>query len=147
MSSKRDLVTSRADVTCRIVQYEAQNSMSIGNLAIVFGPTLFPPTAPHGANGQDGLVGATIQNKVRQILPPRKWASQSWSYLSRRLRPFSNTTPTYSSMSLMTHELSISSPLFIRTSTYITILASYNLCIPFPTVSSYSRGRWNSRIM
>lgn len=48
----------------KIVQYEAQNSMSIGNLAIVFGPTLFPPTAPHGANGQDGLVGATIQNKA-----------------------------------------------------------------------------------
>jgi hypothetical protein len=44
--------------------------MSIGNLAIVFGPTLFPPTAPHGANGQDGLVGATIQNKVRQIPHP-----------------------------------------------------------------------------
>jgi len=39
--------------------------MSISNLAIVFGPTLFPPTAPHGMNGQDGLVGATIQNKVR----------------------------------------------------------------------------------
>lgn len=34
-----------------------------------------------------------------------------------------------------------------RTSTYITILASYNLCIPFPTVSLYNRGRWNSRIM
>ena len=46
--------------------------MSIGNLAIVFGPTLFPPNAPHGANGQDGLVGATIQNKVCQILLPRK---------------------------------------------------------------------------
>jgi len=56
----------------RIVQYEAQNSMSIGNLAIVFGPTLFHPTAPHGGNGQDGLVGATIQNKVRHFLPPRR---------------------------------------------------------------------------
>jgi hypothetical protein len=65
-------VTCRANVTCRIVQYEAQNSMTIGNLAIVFGPTLFPPNAPHGANGQDGLVGATIQNKVRRIPPSRK---------------------------------------------------------------------------
>ena len=46
--------------------------MSIGNLAIVFGPTLFHPTAPHGGNGQDGLVGATIQNKVRHFLPPRR---------------------------------------------------------------------------
>ena len=63
-------MTSRADVSCRIVQYEAQNSMSIGNLSIVFGPTLFPPTVPHGANGKDGLVGATIQNKVRQIPHP-----------------------------------------------------------------------------
>jgi len=43
--------------------------MSIGNLAIVFGPTLFPATAPHGMNGQDGgLAGATIQNKVRPDL-------------------------------------------------------------------------------
>ncbi|KAH9971731.1 GTPase activating protein [Lactifluus volemus] len=46
----------------RIAQHEAQNSMSISNLAIVFGPTLF--TAP---NGEDGLAGATIQNKVRII--------------------------------------------------------------------------------
>jgi Rho GTPase-activating protein RGD1 len=59
-------MTDRTHVVRRIVQYEAQNSMSIGNLAIVFGPTLFPATAPHGVNGQDGLVGATIQNKVRQ---------------------------------------------------------------------------------
>jgi hypothetical protein len=36
------------------------------------------------------------------------------------------------------------SPLFIRTSTYITILASCNLCIPFPTVSSCSRWRWKA---
>ena len=53
----------------RIVQNEAQNSMSIGNLAIVFGPTLFPTTAPNGVNGQDGLAGATIQNKVRVTRP------------------------------------------------------------------------------
>ncbi|KAH9987508.1 GTPase activating protein [Russula vinacea] len=52
----------------KIVQYEAQNSMSIGNLAIVFGPTLFPATAPHGVNGQDGLVGATIQNKAIETI-------------------------------------------------------------------------------
>ncbi|KAI0251408.1 hypothetical protein BJV78DRAFT_1211324 [Lactifluus subvellereus] len=49
----------------RIVQQEAQNSMSIGNLAIVFGPTLFPPTAP---NGEDGLAGATIQNKAIETI-------------------------------------------------------------------------------
>jgi hypothetical protein len=52
----------------KIVQCEAQNSMSIGNLAIVFGPTLFPATAPHGVNGQDGLVGATIQNKAIETI-------------------------------------------------------------------------------
>jgi hypothetical protein len=50
--------------------------MSIGNLSIVFGPTLFPPTAPHGANGQDGLVGATIQNKVRQNFYPESGFSK-----------------------------------------------------------------------
>ena len=59
-------MTDRAHAACRIGQFEAQNSMSIGNIAIVFGPTLFPPTAPPGVNGQDGLVGATIQNKVCQ---------------------------------------------------------------------------------
>ncbi|KAH9074857.1 RhoGAP-domain-containing protein [Lactarius deliciosus] len=52
----------------RIVQNEAQNSMSIGNLAIVFGPTLFPTTAPNGVNGQDGLAGATIQNKAIETI-------------------------------------------------------------------------------
>lgn len=56
--------------------------MSIGNIAIVFGPTLFPPNAPHGANGQDGLVGATIQNKVRQILPPRKYGRLKVDHIS-----------------------------------------------------------------
>ena len=102
MTPKETWWPGRADVAGRIVRYETQNSMSIGNLAIVFGPTLFPPTAPHGANGQDGLVGATIQNKVRQFAHPE---SVGFSYLSRRLRPFSNTTPTYSSTSLKTHEL------------------------------------------
>ncbi|KAH9045994.1 RhoGAP-domain-containing protein [Lactarius hengduanensis] len=52
----------------RIVQNEAQNSMSIGNLAIVFGPTLFPTTVPNGVNGQDGLAGATIQNKAIETI-------------------------------------------------------------------------------
>ncbi|KAI9440763.1 RhoGAP-domain-containing protein [Lactarius indigo] len=52
----------------KIVQNEAQNSMSIGNLAIVFGPTLFPTTAPNGVNGQDGLAGATIQNKAIETI-------------------------------------------------------------------------------
>ncbi|KAN0128775.1 hypothetical protein V8E53_013362 [Lactarius tabidus] len=52
----------------RIVQNEAQNSMSIGNLAIIFGPTLFPTTAPNGVNGQDGLAGATIQNKAIETI-------------------------------------------------------------------------------
>ncbi len=70
MSPKETWWPGRADVAGRIVRYETQNSMSIGNLAIVFGPTLFPPTAPHGANGQDGLVGATIQNKVGQTPNP-----------------------------------------------------------------------------
>jgi hypothetical protein len=52
----------------RIVQNEAQNSMSIGTLAIIFGPTLFPTTAPNGVNGQDGLAGATIQNKAVETI-------------------------------------------------------------------------------
>lgn len=51
----------------RISQWEAENSMSIQNLSIVFGPTLFGQVAPgtdaHGqANG--GMADAAHQNKV-----------------------------------------------------------------------------------
>ncbi|KAI0294306.1 RhoGAP-domain-containing protein [Multifurca ochricompacta] len=52
----------------KIVRCETQNAMSIGNLAIIFGPTLFPPTVPNGVNGQDGLAGATIQNKAIETI-------------------------------------------------------------------------------
>ena len=49
-------------------QYEADNSMSIQNLAIVFGPTLFGQVpASTDANGQvnGGMADAAHQNKVR----------------------------------------------------------------------------------
>lgn len=94
--------------TRRIVQNEAQNSMSIGNLAIVFGPTLFPPTAP---NGEDGLAGATIQNKVRLI---SRSSMRPLKVTFRLLRPFSNITPIYSSTSLKSHELSLLSPIIYK---------------------------------
>ena len=51
----------------RISQFEAENSMSLQNLAIVFGPTLFGQMAPStGANGQahGGMADAAHQNKV-----------------------------------------------------------------------------------
>lgn len=48
-----------------VVQHEAQNSMSIQNLAIVFGPTLFGQS-PAGMNGlTNGMSEAPLQNKVR----------------------------------------------------------------------------------
>lgn len=49
----------------RVVQHEAQNAMSVQNLAIVFGPTLFGQGQP-GLNGQlNGMADASLQNKVR----------------------------------------------------------------------------------
>ena len=53
----------------RVTQFEAENSMSISNLAIVFGPTLFglpSPGMPGVAGGQaNGMADAPYQNKVR----------------------------------------------------------------------------------
>lgn len=52
----------------RVVQHEAQNQMSVQNLAIVFGPTLFGQGQP-GLNGaMNGMADASLQNKVREII-------------------------------------------------------------------------------
>lgn len=57
-------------LTCicdRIADYESENSMSIQNLAIVFGPTLFKQAMP-GVNGNvNGMADAPLQNKVRLL--------------------------------------------------------------------------------
>ena len=58
-------------VNGRVVQHEAQNAMSVQNLAIVFGPTLFGQGQP-GINGQlNGMADASLQNKVRQDCGPK----------------------------------------------------------------------------
>ena len=50
----------------RVVQHETQNQMSVQNLAIVFGPTLFGQGQP-GLNGaMNGMADASLQNKVRE---------------------------------------------------------------------------------
>ncbi|KAI0308828.1 GTPase activating protein [Amylostereum chailletii] len=51
----------------RITQFEAQNSMSISNLAIVFGPTLFSQGFTN-ANGQSLTVDPTLQNKAVETI-------------------------------------------------------------------------------
>ncbi|KAI0675918.1 GTPase activating protein [Trametes maxima] len=52
----------------KIVQHEAQNSMSVQNLAIVFGPTLFGQGQP-GINGQlNGMADASLQNKAVETI-------------------------------------------------------------------------------
>lgn len=49
----------------RIAEHESENAMSVQNLAIVFGPTLFKQAQP-GPNGQiNGMADAGLQNKVR----------------------------------------------------------------------------------
>lgn len=60
---------------CRVVQYESENAMSVQNIAIVFGPTLFGLLAP-GMNGQmNGMADAGLQNKVSEILIGRSCVS------------------------------------------------------------------------
>ncbi|EKM50139.1 uncharacterized protein PHACADRAFT_32967 [Phanerochaete carnosa HHB-10118-sp] len=49
----------------KIAEYEAENAMSVQNLAIVFGPTLFKQAQP-GVNGNmTGMADAGLQNKAR----------------------------------------------------------------------------------
>ncbi|KAI0048722.1 RhoGAP-domain-containing protein [Auriscalpium vulgare] len=55
----------------KITQFESENSMSIGNLSIVFGPTLFSQNLGNGANGQNGqpvMQEATAQNKAIETI-------------------------------------------------------------------------------
>ncbi|KAJ8487154.1 hypothetical protein ONZ51_g4392 [Trametes cubensis] len=52
----------------KVVQHEAQNAMSVQNLAIVFGPTLFGQGQP-GINGQlNGMADASLQNKAVETI-------------------------------------------------------------------------------
>ncbi|KAH9830027.1 Rho GTPase activation protein [Rhodofomes roseus] len=52
----------------KIVEHEAENAMSVQNLAIVFGPTLFGQMLP-GMNGQlNGMADAGLQNKAIETI-------------------------------------------------------------------------------
>lgn len=89
----------------RIVQCEADNSMSIQNIAIVFGPTLFGQVTSNGSisgHVNDGMVDAAFQNKVGirafssfSLSLPFPLAPSSSYIPERRLRQFWNTTPIY----------------------------------------------------
>lgn len=60
--------------------------MSVQNLAIVFGPTLFMQAQP-GPNGQiNGMADAGLQNKVR--LPPRRSTARMTLTDARSQRPW-----------------------------------------------------------
>ncbi|KAA1468895.1 GTPase activating protein [Dentipellis sp. KUC8613] len=55
----------------KITQHEAENSMSIGNMSIVFGPTLLGQgsIAMNGAGGQNGgMVDVGLQNKAVETI-------------------------------------------------------------------------------
>ena len=49
---------------CRVAEHESENSMSIQNLAIVFGPTLFKQARPGASGNLNGIADAPLQNKV-----------------------------------------------------------------------------------
>ncbi|KAH9931810.1 GTPase activating protein [Fomitopsis serialis] len=52
----------------KIVEHEAENAMSVQNIAIVFGPTLFGQMVP-GMNGQlNGMADASLQNKAIETI-------------------------------------------------------------------------------
>ncbi|KAI0773218.1 GTPase activating protein [Trametes elegans] len=50
----------------KVAQHEAENAMSVQNLAIVFGPTLFGQGQP-GMNG-NGMADASLQNKAVETI-------------------------------------------------------------------------------
>lgn len=89
-------------VSFRVTQHEAENAMSISNIAIVFGPTLFGLPTANAAAGQamaqvNGMADAAYQNKVRSESSScgrRAFADQ----IHRQLRPSWSTTRTSSLM-------------------------------------------------
>lgn len=84
--------------TYRISQFSEQNSMTISNLSIVFGPTLFSQGISNGA--QNGItLDPTMQNKVRGRLPrlyPVFHIHSPSAIANRPLRRSWSTTPTSS---------------------------------------------------
>ena len=96
----------------RVVMHEAENSMSVQNVAIVFGPTLFSQAQP-GVNGQmNGMADAPLQNKVRTEPLPHSECSELTSFPrgSRLSRRFWSTIRTSSWMRVRRRE----SPAYTR---------------------------------
>ncbi|KAI0918052.1 hypothetical protein AcV5_002832 [Taiwanofungus camphoratus] len=52
----------------KVVQNEAQNAMSIQNIAIVFGPTLFGQGQPNMNGQMNGMADASLQNKAVETI-------------------------------------------------------------------------------
>ena len=72
----------------RITEYEAENAMTIQNLAIVFGPTLFMQAQPSANGNMNGMADASLQNKASplaatlpplMLIAPRRRSRRSWS--------------------------------------------------------------------
>ena len=74
----------------RVAQHETQNSMSVQNLAIVFGPTLFN-------SALSGMADTSLQNRVREtagrFVSCRELVDVCLPFICRRWRRFSSTTP------------------------------------------------------
>ncbi|KZT66142.1 RhoGAP-domain-containing protein [Daedalea quercina L-15889] len=52
----------------RVVEHEAENAMSVQNVAIVFGPTLFGQLAPNMNGQMNGMADAGLQNKAVETI-------------------------------------------------------------------------------
>jgi RhoGAP domain len=87
-------------LSARISRHEAENQMSISNLAIVFGPTLFGiGGGGAGVGAVNGMADATWQNKVyvQLLIPRNKVTDKAINYRPSKLfwsimRIFSSTS-------------------------------------------------------
>lgn len=95
----------------RVVQNEAVNQMSVYNLSIVFGPTLFgqPYPGQNGmqTNGAPVMADAGHQNKVSMGLVQCRNAWKTKILLRRPSRRSSNTTQTFLSTKVKKPEFSL----------------------------------------
>lgn len=126
--------------TYRISQFSEQNSMTISNLSIVFGPTLFSQGISNGA--QNGItLDPTMQNKVRCPLARSYPFSHIHSPVAIANRPSRRSWSITPTSSLTSQKLKALLELSCRSCLW--------LVVPFPCMDrflSLLRFRWDFRL-